>query len=390
MKKKILFVTTALWVGGIESALVNLLKRLDYDAFDITLLVLKAELNLLPQVDPRCRVLIADRDRTHSFSRPYRHSRLYHTIETPSQPSLRHRLLSWTIPLLRWVENRQYIRYIRTCMQSQTFDTVVIYSDAVGELAVKAIEAKRFLLFYHHGIMRHAYHDRAAWRRCDVVAAVSEHQAESLRAFMPRWREKITVIRNLADVEGVRRRAEEPLPRPFEPDCFHIVSVGRISPEKGMDLAVSACELLVCQGFSQIRWWIVGGGLSLAPLREQIRQARLEDYVRTVGMVENPYPYIRGADLYVQPSRFEGYPMTLLEALSLGKPVISTQNPGAKEILAGREAGLLCPISPEGLAERIDALLRHPEALEALRVKAQAVDLDPENRQILDRFQALL
>lgn len=390
MKKRIVFVTTALWVGGIESALVNLLKQFDYERFDVTLLVLKAELNLLPQVDPRCRVLIADRDKTVTFPAAYRHARLYHLIEAPSLPSLRHRLFGWTVPILRWLENRFYIRYIRQCMQGERFDTAVIYSDAAGEIAVKALRAEKSILFYHHGVMRHAYHDRAAWRRCAQIVAVSEHQAEQLRVFMPRYAKRITAIHNLADVDGVLQRAEGGPQPEFEPDCFHIVTVGRVSPEKGMDMAVSACGILARAGVTRLRWWIVGGGPALLDLRKQIRESGLEDIVKTVGMADNPYPYICAADLYVQPSRFEGYPMTILEALILEKPVVSTDNPGAREILLHREAGVLCPISAEALAEQIQNLLDHPDALEALRRGVRAVDLRTENQRALERLYAIL
>ena len=390
MKKKILFITMALWVGGIESALINLLKQLDYDKYDITLLVLKAELNLLPQIPPHCRVLIADRDKQVSFDEPYRDSRLYHLVEAPSLPSRRHRLLQWTVPILRWIENRRYIRYIRACMQNDSFDTAVIYSDVAGEIAVKAVKAKKYILFYHHGIMRHAYHDRVAWRRSEKVVAVSEHQAEKLRVFMPRFADKITVIHNLAALDFVQKQAEEPLPQQFDPDCFHIVTVGRVSKEKGMDLAVSACGILKRDGYTNVRWWIVGGGPALLQLQEQVKASGLEQFVYTVGMVQNPYPYIKAANLYVQPSRFEGYPMTLLEALSLGKPVVSTDNDGAKEILNAFHTGLLCPISAEELAAQIEMLLEEPRVLERLQCGARAVNLDSENRRILDLLHALL
>ena len=76
MKKTILFVTKALWIGGIETALVNLLKQFDYEKYDVTLLVLRAERDMLDQIHPKCRVLIADREKTVTFSEKYRYSRL--------------------------------------------------------------------------------------------------------------------------------------------------------------------------------------------------------------------------------------------------------------------------------------------------------------------------
>ena len=155
MKKKIIFVTKALWIGGIETALVNLLNNFNYKKYDVTLLVFKAELDMLRQIHPKCRVLIADRDEMVSFKEMYRYSKLYHLTEEPKNPSRLHKMMMWAVPAIRWAENRLYIRYIRKLMQREMFDTAVIYSDVAGETAVRAIKAEKYLMFYHHGAMRH-------------------------------------------------------------------------------------------------------------------------------------------------------------------------------------------------------------------------------------------
>lgn len=392
MKKNVIFVTKALWVGGIETALVNLLRSFDYERYHVTLLVLKAELNLLPQVDPRCTVLITDRDETHSFSKPYRFSRLFHLTETPSAPSLRHRLLGWTIPMLRWVENRLYVRYVRNCMRGRSYETAVIYSDVAGETAIRAVEADAFVLFYHHGVMRHVYHDRIAWRRSKAVAAVSANQAELLRTFEPTYARKLRVVPNLVDPARVRERAGEPLNASFEAECFHIVSVGRLVWEKGLDLAVETCASLVHAGYRNLRWWIVGDGPDREGVREAVSEQGMEKHVFLVGMQENPYPWIRRADLFVQPSRFESYGMTILEALILGKPVVATATPGAREIFSELDPapGLLCPITAEDLAAGIRRLLDDPEGLAALRREAEALDFSAHNAAALAALEALL
>lgn len=69
MKKKVIFVTKALWIGGIETSLVNLLNHFDYDKYNVTLLVIRAELDLLGQIHPKCRVLVVDRDQTVTFQK---------------------------------------------------------------------------------------------------------------------------------------------------------------------------------------------------------------------------------------------------------------------------------------------------------------------------------
>lgn len=390
MKKKIVFVTKALWIGGIETALVNLLKELDYDKYDVTLLVLKAELDMLDQIPPKCRVTIVDREKSVTFQKKYRYSRLFHLTEEPDSPSRLHRIMMWTIPIIRWTENRLYIRYIRRLMQEEQFGTAVIYSDVSGETAIRAIKADKYLMFYHHGAMRHVYHDKIAYKKCNKIIAVSAHQAEALRNFVPRYADKIVAVNNLADVKGIRAKSQETIPEKFDKGYFNIVTCGRISKEKGMDLAVEACNRLIEDGYKKIRWWIIGGGPAYNDVKKIVQKLNLESYVYMPGMKENPYPYIAKADLYVQPSRFEGYPMSILEAVILKKIVISTNNMGAEEMLKNLKCGILCKIDSADLAEKISSIISDSQYYDEKKQEMEEIDLMQKNREILKQIETLL
>ena len=354
MKKKIIFVTKALWIGGIETALVNLLNHFDYQKYDVTLLVLHAELNLLEQINPNCRILITDREKTYTFSEKYQFSRLYHLTEEAENPSRLHKMLMWTTPVIKWIENRLYIRYIRRCLNEEHFDTCVIYSDVAAETAIRAVAADRYLMYYHHGAMRHVYHDGIAYRRCEKIIAVSENQANELKRFVPSAADKVLVIHNLTDVEGIRQKAEQPIQEVFDPQRFHIVTVGRVSREKGMDIAVRVCAKLVESGRKDICWWIVGDGPAMQEVRALVTDLGVEPYMKLVGMKGNPYPYIRQANLYVQPSRVESFGLTIQEALIIEKPVVATNTSGAKELLSDQVNGVLCEIDPTVLCRIIE------------------------------------
>lgn len=389
MKKKIIFVTKALWIGGIETALVNLLNHFNYDKYDVTLLVLKAELNMLKQIHPKCRVLIADRDETVSFQEKYRYSRLYHLTEEPENPSRLHKMMMWTVPLIRWAENRFYIRYIRKMMQGERFDITVIYSDVAGETAVRAIRADKYLMFYHHGAMRHVYHDIIAYKKCEKIIAVSENQANALKGFIPTFANKILVIHNLIDVVGILEKGESTVSETFDSSKFHIVTVGRIAKEKGIDLAVRACAELVEKGVRGFQWWIVGGGPEDENIRDMIKQLKLEEYICMTGMKDNPYPYMKRANLYVQPSRIEGYPMTILEAMILGRVVISTNNPGAREIITNDKMGVLCNRSSKAIADTIMRMISDKKYFMEIENNIQTIDFGKMNKKsisILDKI----
>ena len=390
MKKKIIFVTKALWIGGIETALVNLLKNFNYDKYDVTLLVLKAELDMRDQIHSKCRVLIADREKMVSFQEPYKLKRLYYLTEEPEHPSGFHKMMMWTVPVIRWIENRFYIRYIKKMMQKEQFDTVIIYSDVAGETAVKAIKADKYLMFYHHGAMRHVYHDKIAYEKCEKIITVSENQAKELKKFTPRYANKVIAIHNLINIDEIRKKSKESIEEVFDRTKFNIVSVGRVSHEKGMDLAVEACSKLVTRGKDNIRWWIVGDGPAIGEVRETIRKLHMEQYVIIVGMKSNPYPYIRQADLYVQPSRFEGYPMTILEALVLGQPVVSTNNGGATEIICEGMSGILEPVDAEKIANGIEVLLLNPEKHKDMRSYVEKLDFQKENTNNLNLIESYI
>ena len=390
MKKKIVFVTKALWFGGIETALVNLLKRVDYERYDVTCLILCNEKPMAERLPKQCRLIVADREAQVTFSEKYRYPRLFHLTQTPTNPSGLHRAMMWMVPAIRWVENRLYIRYIREQMKAEEFDTAVIYSDVAAETVVRAIRAKKYLMFYHHGAMRKVYHDEIGYRRSEKIIAVSRNQEEKLRQFRPKYADKMMTIHNLTDVEGIREKAMEPVPDRFDEDKFHIVTCGRASYEKGMDLAVEACAKLVEAGYKHIHWWIVGGGPAEPEIRELIARLHMEDYVTMLGMKSNPYPYIKRADLYVQPSRFEAYGLSIAEALVLERSIVSTDNGGAGETIRSGENGLLCEISAEGIAQCISGLLEKQQRLQALQHSAAAENMDAENAQIIARLELLL
>lgn len=387
MKKKILFVSEALWIGGIETALVNLLNRMDYEKYDVTLLLRWAifDGDMRQKVPTQCRIVTFDRENGQ-----YRYARLYHLTEESENPSGLHKAMMWAVPMIKWIENRLYIRYVKSQMRGERFDTCVIYSDVAAETGVRAIQADKYLLFYHHGAMRKVWHDEIGYRKADKIIAVSSAVEQKLRSFRPKYADKMMTLHNLTDVEGIRAKGVEPVPEIFPEEKFNIVSCGRVSHEKGMDLAVEACAELVKLGHENLHWWIVGGGPAEDEVRAKIAELRMEDYVTMLGMKSNPYPYIKQADLYVQPSRFEGYPMTILEALILGQPVVSTNNSGAKEILQYGVTGVLCDISAQSIADKVHGLLKHFEVLEELKKNVAETDMDSGNRYVINFLEKIM
>ena len=108
-----------------------------------------------------------------------------------------------------------------------------------------------------------------------------------------------------------------------------------------------------------------------------------------LGMQDNPYPYIRQADLYVQPSRFEGHCVTVLEARLLAVPILATRN-AAEEQLEDGKSGQLCKPDAASIADAAVELYRMPELRQAFRDALRRHDFEHDNAIILQKLYALL
>ena len=388
MKKKILFISEALWIGGIETALVNLLNRMDYEKYDVTCLVVRGSLDIADRITPKCRLMVADRDKTFTFAKPYRFGRLYHLTEEAENPSRLHRAMMWAVPAIKWLENRLYIRYIREQMKGEHFDNCVIYSDRTAEIAVRAICADKYLLFYHNAIMDKAYHDEIGYRKSRKIIAVSEKKAEELKSFRPQYVDKYMTIHNLVDLDGVMEKSQKAPDTAFPEDAFNLVTCGRLAHQKAIDWAIQAMKTLLDKGYHDLQWWIVGGGPDAEKLQKQIEDAGIGDHFHLLGMQSNPYPYIANADLYVQPSRYENYSVVILEAMALCKPILATIPSAEMQIKSG-ENGLLCKANPESIAESIEYLYRHREEMEKYVQALKDNGLDKQNEEIMDSLYRL-
>ena len=389
MKKKLIFVTEALWIGGIETALINLLHRIDYDKYEVTLLVCKAALELKNRVPSECELLIIDRDCVYSARKKYPFSRLYHLTERSEHPSVLHKAFMWVTPLVKWMENEFFIQYVKKEMRNQKYNTAVIYSDRVAEITVRGIVADKYLMFYHNALLEKRYHDEIAYKKCDTIIAVSESKADELKAYRPRYADKIIDVHNLVDIDRIIIASKEKMPISYPRDAFNIVTCGRLAHQKGIDWAILACRKLLDEGYESMQWWIVGGGPDEDELRKQIRSTGVEEHFHLLGMKNNPYPYIANADLYVQPSRYENYSVVMLEAMVLCKPILATVPAGEMQIISG-ENGLLCEANPVSIAQSIEYLYLHREKREKYVRYLKDNSLEKQNKEIMDKLYSLL
>lgn len=202
-----------------------------------------------------------------------------------------------------------------------------------------------------------------AYPRADAVV----FQSQAVREwFPPRVREKGVVIPN-----PVPEPPAGPGPEPGRRRPLRLVAIGRLFPVKGFDLLLCAFAMAEARvpGWTLDIW---GEGPERGALEELIRTLGLSDRVRLPGLTDRPFEVLRGADLFVLPSRAEGFPNALVEAMACGLPVVCTDFGGAaREIVRDGIDGRLVPAEePSALAAALTDLMSDPEARARLSARA--------------------
>ena len=204
-----------------------------------------------------------------------------------------------------------------------------------------------------------AYYDQL-----DHMFFVSNHTLNSFLNKFSMARSKCTVYYNPINKQEILDKAMLPCEPEFDPVFLNLLTVGRVSTEKGQDMIPAVTRRLLDAGHN-VRWYLIGDGDTRSKVEARIREYDIEDRVILLGTRTNPYPYMRACDIYVQPSYTEGYSTTICEAGMLGKAIVGTKpSGGIYDQITDGEDGLIVDATVEGLTDGIlrlilDKALRH-------------------------------
>ena len=193
--------------------------------------------------------------------------------------------------------------------------------------------------------------------------AVSNETAGVFAGVYPECQQKLSVFHNLIDTEAIRQKALSPAEKSMH-EGIRLLTVGRLTPQKGFDCAVYALKLLLEKQYP-VYWYIIGEGPEYGRLTQLARSLHVEDHFIFLGMQTNPYPYFKMADFYIHATRFEGKSIAIQEAQVLGCAIAASDCSGNREQIVSGVDGLLCPFSPEGIANAVEYLIEHPQTAES-------------------------
>ena len=374
--KKILFVLPWLAIGGLERVQVNLANALAGRGYDVTILTLNPQADLKAELSPL----------VHYRYKPYKPHPIGGRI-----PYIRHKFYDDGMWETRASAKALYQYYVG----DEKFDveigffrglSVKIISGSTNPRSVKLAWVHND--FHQCGGISNNFKSMAAVREAygkyDRIVCVSDRAKQSFEEVIGHS-EKTIRIYNLQPIKKIIDMSNQPCN--FQKEKFTIVSVGRLNTQKGYDRLIGAVKRLNEEG-KELALWLVGGGEEEKALREL---AAGDENIFFFGSQPNPYPYMKQADLYVCSSRYEGFNLTVAEALILGLPVLSTNCTGPTEILEDGKYGKIVENSEEGIYNGIKELLGAPDLLKQYQSKTQEraafFDADEIVKQIIALFE---
>ena len=374
--KKILIFSHAMELGGAERALLGLLEALDYSKISVDLFLMRhsgelmsnipKEVNLLPEnpayscmavpigeVLKKGQFMVANGRRRGKKVAKRRIQELGLPADNDVSLEYSHK---YTVKVMPPVNDKMY-------------DLAISFLTPHYYVAEK-VQARQKVAWIHTDYTKVAV-DRESqllmWQVYDNIVAVSESVASSFQKVFPELAEKLIVIKNMLPVKSINKQSfafntEKEMP---EDGSIRILSIGRFCYAKNFDSVPKICKLILEAGCN-VKWYLIGYGGSEDLIRQRIQEEGMEDHVIILGKKENPYPYIMNCDYYVQPSRYEGYSVSVREAQALAKPVIITAYETSTSQLQDGIDGVIVPLRTEDCANSIIHVLNDQDLTQML------------------------
>lgn len=373
MKKKVLFVINTLGHAGAEVALLELLNHMDRKKYEIYLYVLLGQGEMFETLPADVHILNDSYSSESVLSKSGRKQMRRNCLHAILKKGHRIQNLHYIFSQFCQMKKRGTVQIDKLLWRvlsdggkrlEDTFDLAVAYLEGGSTYYVaEHVKARKKAAFVHIDYGSTGYSremDQGCYDKMDRIFTVSDEVKKHFLEFYPEYEAKTEVFHNLIDQEKIRIRSEEAGGFKDAYDGFRILTVGRLNPQKGYEIAVNAMKKIMDSG-AEARWYVLGEGQERKKLELQIQQLGLERDFILCGAVENPYPYYRQADLYVHATRFEGKSIAIQEAQTLGCAILASDCNGNREQIEHGVDGLLCELDADKIAQQILQLMYDPE-----------------------------
>jgi len=392
MKQKLLFVMSSMKSGGGERSLLTLLTLLDYDRYDVDLFLFDRSGLFFDMIPKQVHILPHSREYSY-FTQPFPAS--VKLLAKHGNFSLLRNRLRYTKILRRYAANSleadaKAWQYFKPVFDKKSYDIAIGYLEGNPDYFVAdCVNATKKIAWIHSDYSKlpaDAESDLAFFEKVDNIVAVSPECTASLKKAFPSQANKIVTLENITSPTVIRTMAQAGDAPELDEAVPCLLTIGRMAPPKGYDLALDAAEKLKKDGV-RFKWFAIGQGELKAQIEQSIAEKNLQDCFILLGERANPYPYFAKCDIYVQPSHYEGKSIALDETKCFAKPIVATKFSTVFDQLTDGKTALLAEMSGDSIAEKIEALIQDEALRKTLTENLQNEEIG--NEAELKKFYAL-
>ena len=379
MKTKILFLITTLLGGGAEKVLSTIVKNLDKQKYDITVMTIEDIGIYKDEIKKHVRYKSCFKQLKPGKNK---FNKLYNYVNINY--------------IRKYLENNPKIFYKLFIKDKYDIEISFLENKCSKIIASSPNKYSKKYLWIHIDLEKYNWvenqfknleEQKEYYNKFQKIFCVSDSVEESFNN-MFKLNEKTYVQYNPNDEDEIIQKSKEQVQQK-KIDKFKFVTVGRLVEQKGYDRLLEAHKQLISEGYDY-ELWIVGDGIEYDKCNKFITLNNLENYTILTKFQKNPYKYMFIGDAYICSSRAEGYSLVVSEALILEKPIISTICSGPNELLKNGQYGLLVSNDIEGIYNGMKEFLTDTSKYEYYKNKAIERSKDFKLKKTMKQIEEIL
>lgn len=355
MSKKILIGIESLNSGGVEVSLIRFLNELSkYNDIEIDLLLLKKEGIYLEKVPKNINIIeITNNNPMYKYTNDIRYLNQLNGIN-------KIKYLFFESKVYFYKKINRYDLYYKLLLKNIKeidgyYDLAIDYlgyGHFLTSIIAAKVQSRKKAMWIHDEKNSWINQVKKYIDKFDKIFCVGESCKNNIIKEHPELRGKLDIFYNMTDYKNIIEKSKEKTDISFDSNVTNIVTVGRLEWQKAYDVAIEIAEELKKRHF-KFCWYAIGGGTKEVELKTMVKEKKLEKEFKFLGVVKNPFPIVKKADLFVLSSRHEGYCLATLEAKILNSVIIATDIDSNREQIVNGENGFLCKLDPKDFADKI-------------------------------------
>lgn len=377
--KKVAFITGSLSRGGTQLSLVQLINSIEED-YEITLFLEKKETSLLSSINKNVNIVYLTDLGDGITPRSY--------IKSALKKKNIIKIVKGINVYIRYLCNKNILMLHKYYLGKypvfeKEFDIAIAYAGGMRNttlFTLEKIKASKKVMWVHEDFATLSKEEKAAgkivFKKFDKIFCVSKGAKRKFIELYPDLVTKAEVFYSIFDSQEWIEKGEMPADKVYtDSKGIKILTVGRLAEEKGQDLIPEVVSRLKEDGYS-FTWFIIGDGYKKKSLLKEIKKRKLQDKLILLGEKENPYPYYKNCDIYVQTSRKEGYCISMAEAITFDKPIVATNFLTVTEFITHGQDGLISETSSHSIYSNIKKILDSKDLFKKIKENTKNNSID--------------